>query len=260
VIDATGSGSLLIAADESVSLGSPLSPTPAREAVNIAFPSPPPGSDLIGAPRVTLTYRGTAVPARTFLYAQLVDASSGRVVGGQVTPIPVVLDGRTRSIERSLEVIAAHSVVGSSYKLQLTPGTPVYAPQRSVGLVDLRQITATLPLVDATRSAAAPATIAARHQPRRPRIAVSSLREGQIALVRLRSQLRSRPCGGVVSFAVRVRGRVYPRDADVTARCRAQAILRLSVAPGARARVSARFLGNDVLEPRRARSVLRRLR
>ena len=51
----------------------------------------------VGPPLLTLTYRGTASPGvrPTRVFAQLVDDSSGLVVGSQVTPIPV--DARRRT-------------------------------------------------------------------------------------------------------------------------------------------------------------------
>lgn len=47
---------------------------------------------------------GFALPSSTFLYAQVVDIVARRVVGLQVTPIPVVLDGVTRTVTRKLEL------------------------------------------------------------------------------------------------------------------------------------------------------------
>ena len=103
------------------------------------------GAHVLGEPTLKLTYSGIAAPAQTHVYAQIVDGS-GRVVGNQATPIPVTLDGITRTIERPLEPIAAEAVAGSSYKLQITPATTLYTPQRSGGAVTFARIEVALPI------------------------------------------------------------------------------------------------------------------
>ena len=100
---------------------------------------------MVGEPTLKLSYSGTAVPAATHLYAQIVDGS-GRVVGNQATPIPVTLDGMPRTIERPLEAIASEAKAGSGYKLQITPGTTLYTPQRSAGVVTFGRIEISLPI------------------------------------------------------------------------------------------------------------------
>ena len=83
---------------------------------------------------------------QTHVYAQIVDGS-GHVVGNQATPIPVTLDGLTHTIERPLEAIASEAVAGSSYRLQITPATTLYTPQRSAGAVTFARIEVSLPIV-----------------------------------------------------------------------------------------------------------------
>jgi ABC-2 type transport system ATP-binding protein len=258
-VDAEGSGSLLLTPVSGLLSGRLISATPASVAVNVDFPLPPRGSDLVGAPTVKLTYRGTAVPARTFLYAQIVSTAANRVLGGQVTPIPVVLDGRERTVERPLEVIAAHSYGDAGYRLQILAGTLVYSVQRSIGSVRLSRVAGSLPLGDpaATRGVA---QAVLRRRPRRPRIALSSERAGRFSRVVLRGRLGTRPCSGTVTFTIRTGRDARTRRARVTRGCAARATAWLRVPPGTRARVSARFDGNEMLAPRPARSLLRRLR
>ncbi|MBW3609900.1 MAG: prolyl oligopeptidase family serine peptidase, partial [Actinobacteria bacterium] len=136
-VDAAGTGSLTISPADYANSGLLTFATPAVNAATVRFASAPPGSDVLGAPRLRLVYRGTAVPARTFVYAQVVDARAARVAGGQVTPIPVVLDGRTRVVERALEPLALRGRPRSDLRLQVTPGTTFYGPQRSTGAVRL---------------------------------------------------------------------------------------------------------------------------
>jgi ABC-2 type transport system ATP-binding protein len=119
---------------------------PAIEAVNVDIAPPSIERELVGAPRVKITYSGTAVPASTHLYAQVLDTRTNRVLGNQVTPIPVTLDGQPHTIERQLEPIAVHASPASRYRLQVTAGTTVYGLQRSTGAVQLSRVEAALPV------------------------------------------------------------------------------------------------------------------
>ncbi|MBA2342810.1 MAG: peptidase S15 [Thermoleophilaceae bacterium] len=144
---ATGGGALIAA-------------TPALDAVNVAIeppakelPQPNAAAravgavDVLGAPRVKLTYSGTATPPKTYLFAQVVDGGTGRVVGNQVTPIPVTLDGRRRSVLRDLEPVATRAGPGSRYRVQVAAGSTVYGLQRSAGVANLERVDASLPVV-----------------------------------------------------------------------------------------------------------------
>jgi ABC-2 type transport system ATP-binding protein len=269
-IDAAGSGSLVISPSDGVSSLSPgaliaspreltfatLFATPAQNAVNVAFATAPTGSDILGTPRLRLEYAGTAVPARTWLFAQLVDRD-GRVVGGQVTPIAVLLDGRTHTIERSLATIAAHTDPQSAYRLQITPATLLYGTRLAAGAVTLRRIDASLPLVASTGREPA----AARRTPRRPRIAVSSRRRHHASRVVLRTTLRSHPCAGTMTFSLRTDTRPARRyRANIsTSTCAATRVVIVRARAGTPVRVALRFDGNNELAPRRAHSVTHRL-
>lgn len=156
-LEAAGAGSLAISPGDSATSGLLSFATPAANAAEVRFPSPTAGRDVLGEPRVRIVYSGRALPARTFLYAQVLEARRRRVAGGQVTPIPVILDGRTRTVERSLETVALRATPASDLRLQIIPGSSVYGVQRSAGTVRLRSTRASLPLVDATRSGRAAA-------------------------------------------------------------------------------------------------------
>ena len=68
------------------------------------------------APELTITYSGTTPdgvqPTRVF--AQLVDDETGLVLGNQVTPIDVVLDGATHTATVPLEMVAHFMVAGTT--------------------------------------------------------------------------------------------------------------------------------------------------
>ena len=148
-----GAGTLPIAQSGS---GEPLiAATPAANAVNVAISKPPGDTQIVGAPKLELTYSGTAGPAPgTHVYAQIVNLATGQVVGNQATPIPVTLDGAEHSIVRPLEPLAAAATAGSSYQLQIAPSTAVYGPQRAAGAVTFSRIHVEVPTIDAEAAAA----------------------------------------------------------------------------------------------------------
>jgi ABC-2 type transport system ATP-binding protein len=263
-LDASASRRLILSPVDSVGSGFVLYSTPATvNAANVTFPAAAAPSDVVGEPVARLTYRGTAVPARTFLYAQVLDNGRGRVVGAVSTPIPVVLDGRWHTVTRPLEPVALRDGPGSDYRLQIVAGGLFYGPQRSAGSVSMN-VDASLPVVDATRSGRPGAGAAPLATPLRPRIAVTSTRarRGTRAVrLTLRSRLRSRPCGGTMTFAVRLGAKTPTYHAAIsTTTCRAVKHVTLRARRGRHVRVSMRFDGNGALAARRARSVSYRLR
>jgi ABC-2 type transport system ATP-binding protein len=140
----TGLGTLAVTNSPS---GGAIAAAPAANAVELTLPAATAEANLLGAPTLKLTYRGLAAPAQTHLYAQLVDVATNRVVGNHATPIPVTLDGVDHTIQRPLEVIAARTRPGSTYRLQITPATTLYTPQRSAGTVSFPSVSVSLPVV-----------------------------------------------------------------------------------------------------------------
>lgn len=69
------------------------------------------------------------------------------VVGNQVTPIPVVLDGKKHTVTRPLDPIAASAPKGTTYTLQIISSSKVWAPQRSVGILRVSKLKLTIPAV-----------------------------------------------------------------------------------------------------------------
>jgi ABC-2 type transport system ATP-binding protein len=167
-VAAAGKGRLALSPFTSPKLGLTDLTTPDDHAASIRFSRPRRGADIVGTPTVRITYRGRADPARTFVYAQIVDATAKRVIGGEATPIPVVLDGRRHTIQRPLEAIAVHTVAGSSYVLQISSGGATYALQHSLGSISLSAARATLPIVNPRRSGRGAGIRSAVHAGRRP--------------------------------------------------------------------------------------------
>jgi ABC-2 type transport system ATP-binding protein len=127
-------------------LVAPITPAPATDAVDVPIRFARPVV-VVGAPRLQLTYSGT-VPAGTRptrIFAQLVDRSTGLVLGNQVTPVPVVLDGARHEVRVPLEIVAYTATPSSDVELQLVATTVSYAPPRLGGAVHLTSIRLALP-------------------------------------------------------------------------------------------------------------------
>jgi ABC-2 type transport system ATP-binding protein len=96
---------------------------------------------------VTLRYRGTAAagvrPTRVF--AQLVDDSTHWVLGNQITPIDLTLDGKTHTTHARMEVVTQWMAARHSTTLQLVATTVAYAAPRLGGSVSFERITIALP-------------------------------------------------------------------------------------------------------------------
>jgi ABC-2 type transport system ATP-binding protein len=130
------------------SVAYPVTPGPATNALNIVVPVDR-TAVAVGAPKLTLTYSGTAEPGTrpTRVFAQLVDPATRIVVNNQITPIPVTLDGRSHTVTVPLETIAYKAEAGHSLELQLVATTVAYITPRLGGTVDFSRVTVTLPSV-----------------------------------------------------------------------------------------------------------------
>jgi ABC-2 type transport system ATP-binding protein len=126
----------------------PITPAKAANAVNVGISLDSPPAVILGAPELSLTYHGSAPsgdrPERVF--AQLVDDATGIVVGNQITPIPVTLDGASHQVTVPLEVIAFSTQRGSHLTVQIVATTVAYAQPRLGGTVELDQIHVSLPV------------------------------------------------------------------------------------------------------------------
>lgn len=144
-LKASGSGTLPLVPGNTGS-GGLIFATPSPVAVNVDIPGPDSDANALGAPRVELTYSGTAAPMETFVYGQIVNPRNNQVVGNVTTPIPLTLDGTERTVRAGLEWIASRAPAGGNYTLQLVPTSTVYDIQRSAGAVDFSQIKVRIPL------------------------------------------------------------------------------------------------------------------
>jgi ABC-2 type transport system ATP-binding protein len=206
-LTATGAGILPLAPGPGE--GAAVASSRSTRAVSVAIPAPTAATHLVGAPQLTLGYTGTAATPDTpdtRLYAQVVDDATGIVLGNQVTPIPVTLDGTARTVTRPLEMVSALAKPGSGLTLQVFAASNVYDLARTAGTVTFSSIRVALPAVDPSKPPPGypvPAAGAARR---------STLRIGGVAgLARARARtlvVRVSALGGTVrNVVVPVRGR-----------------------------------------------------
>jgi len=143
----TGSGTLPFSPDPGS--GGAIAATPAANAINVPIGAPSVAAQVLGEPKLTLAYSGTAAPSsHTIFYAQLVNLSTGVVLGNQVTPVPVALDGQPHVLTLPLEGIAVSASPQSRYELQLTPSSNVYSRQQAAGVITASKIRVELPVAD----------------------------------------------------------------------------------------------------------------
>lgn len=129
-----------------------ITPTRAENAVETAITADR-DALVVGEPEVELTYRGTAAtddesgrPTRVFV--QLVDEKTGFVIGNQITPVQVTLDGREHRIEVPLEVIAHSLSKGDQVTVQVVATTVAYAQPQLGGKIEFTKIKAALPIAE----------------------------------------------------------------------------------------------------------------
>jgi ABC-2 type transport system ATP-binding protein len=141
-ITATGSGTLVVNPTDAVS-GTPLAAGVAANAINV--PIPEKTAQVVGEPILRLTYSGTGAIGHVF--AQIVDEKRNLVLGNQVTPLPVTLDGASHTVTRPLEGVAASMAPGGRYHLQVIGGSQVYGPVRGAAAITVSGARLQLPTV-----------------------------------------------------------------------------------------------------------------
>ena len=83
------------------------------------------------------------------MYAQLVDDSTGLVLGNLVTPVPVTLDGQTHTVSVPMEMVAQTLKPGESVTLQLVASAFPYETITSLGVLNVSSMTLSLPTANA---------------------------------------------------------------------------------------------------------------
>jgi ABC-2 type transport system ATP-binding protein len=150
-----GSGPATVPPDKSdllSGIAGTIIPSPATRSVDVAIPVEEEAM-VLGAPELTLTYSGTVPDGDrpTRLFAQLVDRATGLVVGNQITPVPVTLDGAEHEVTVPLEVVAHKVTPQSDLVLQVVATTTLYGEPRLGGAVELSEVGISLPTVTGYR-------------------------------------------------------------------------------------------------------------
>jgi ABC-2 type transport system ATP-binding protein len=133
-----------------------ITPTAADDAVEATFTNESERDVLVlGAPKLRFAYAGSLPEGETDgrVFAQLFDDETGLVLGNQITPIAVVLDGEAHEVEVPLEMVAHRIAAGSSVTLQIVATSSAYATPPLGGQVDIEDLVVELPF--APRSSAA---------------------------------------------------------------------------------------------------------
>jgi ABC-2 type transport system ATP-binding protein len=124
-----------------------LSGARAANALNLTTPAAATTTYIVGAPQLTLTYSGTGVARH--VYAQLVDDTTGLVLGNLVTPVPVTLDGQTHTVTVPMEMVANTLRPGETVTLQLVASAVSYQTVWSLGTLNVSSMQLALPTADA---------------------------------------------------------------------------------------------------------------
>lgn len=118
----------------------------AANALTLTIPPVSATTYVVGAPQLSLTYSGSG--SATHVYAQLVDGW-GAVIGSQVTPVPVTLDGDTHTVTVALEQVAQTLLCGQQVTLQLVASAGTYQTIiPAFGTLRVAEMELTLPTVE----------------------------------------------------------------------------------------------------------------
>ena len=104
------------------------------------------GTQVVGAPTLTFSYQGLGTSRAVF--AQIVNNSTGRVLGNLVTPVPVTLDGQQRTVSMDLSNIVytyGGDTTPGSLTLQITSSATAYENLTAFGLMTISDVSVTLP-------------------------------------------------------------------------------------------------------------------
>lgn len=115
----------------------------AANSVNLRVPDATELTHIVGAPELTLTYSGNGTARH--VYAQIVDDETGLVLGNHATPIPVVLDGESRTVTFSMEQVAHTLKPGQSVTVQIVTSTAKFLNFYSWGAITVEGMSIALP-------------------------------------------------------------------------------------------------------------------
>ena len=123
-----------------------IAPTGTRvvERIRVGIPGIVAGQQVVGAPTVTFTYKGTG-SARA-MFARMIDTSARVALGAVATPVPLVLDGKRHTVSIALGDIVYSAGANPGLILQLSSSDASFI-QRTSGQVRITGITVDVPVV-----------------------------------------------------------------------------------------------------------------
>ena len=121
-------------------------PTPAKNAVSVAVKAPK-AAVVLGTPQLTLKYSGTSKAKKVRILAQLVDPKHKSVLGHQITPVPVKLNGKKQTVKVPLETISGSLPKGKKFTLQIVAQSSAYDVFPKAGSVTFSKVKIALPVV-----------------------------------------------------------------------------------------------------------------
>jgi ABC-2 type transport system ATP-binding protein len=118
----------------------------ATNAVNVPVKNPAQATYIVGAPTVTIHYKG--IGTSSHIYVQLVDTTTHKVVGNIVSPIDVTLDGTDQSISMQMEAIAYTLDPNSTLELQVVTSATAYEDFVQAGVIQIQSVDLALPTIN----------------------------------------------------------------------------------------------------------------
>ncbi len=144
-LSASGGGWLSLNTSDSSGIAG-VAAAPATNAITIPVAAPLWSVDSVGSPTLSVTYQGLGSTTASYVAAQLVDTSTGTVLGGQATAIPLVLDGHAHTVTLPLNAISWNLTPSSRIELQLTDDSDLFEAQPANGLLFVGHAGLTVPL------------------------------------------------------------------------------------------------------------------
>jgi ABC-2 type transport system ATP-binding protein len=118
---------------------------PAKNAVNTPIATTA-GDEIVGSPTVSFDYSG--VGTTDHVYVQIVDKSTGLVVGNIVTPVDVTLDGKQHTATVNMEDIAYTATPTTDLELQVVSSATPFLSLTSFGGMQISNVQIAMPIVN----------------------------------------------------------------------------------------------------------------
>lgn len=100
------------------------------------------GTQVVGTPTVSFTYRGLGIGGA--VYAQVVNKTTGLVLGNVVMPVPVTLNGMEHTVSADIGEIAYTVGAGDQLEVQLAGFATAFF-NLPFGLINISDVTVTMP-------------------------------------------------------------------------------------------------------------------